>query len=84
MNLEVVLAILFRGPAGVEGSHMMPQFIADAQSFTGRHARFLLRPATPFERSNGSPVAASEGDYILSSHRLRIAEETACTGEGER
>jgi len=30
VNREVVLAILLRGPAGVQGSHMMPQFIADA------------------------------------------------------
>ncbi len=48
----------------------MPQFIADTQSLSGRHARFLLRPATPFERGDGSPVAASEGDNILFAHPI--------------
>jgi len=68
VNRKIVLAILVRGPAGEQGTHVMPQFITDLQSLGRRDARLLPCPATTLEGGDGFPVTPSVRDNILSSH----------------
>ncbi|HSY48570.1 MAG TPA: hypothetical protein VLC46_07160 [Thermoanaerobaculia bacterium] len=78
MNGEIIPAILFGWPVIVEGNDVAPQRITHLQSLSGRHARFLLRPALTLRRSDRFPVTPSERDDVLSSHRVRIANPLVC------
>ncbi len=68
VNSKILAAMLFCRPVVVESAHMMSQLIADSQSLSGRHVLFLLRPATPLERGDRAPIAASKGDDVLFAH----------------
>jgi len=74
VNGEIIEAIAFRWPAGMERADMLPELVTDAQGIGGSHVRSPFGPAAPFRFRNGFPVAPRKCDQVFISHRGRIAK----------